>query len=89
MLNQHMAYAIARHTWVDSNWLSNLDIILQVYVDTLCQLGQSHTCNVSAPNCAACEPHEVLFKDLANLDAFGVLVTTTSKKFLHNPTGAL
>jgi hypothetical protein len=69
MLNQHMTCAIARRTWVDSDWLSNLDEILQVYVDTLCQLGQSHTCN--ALNCAAREPHEVLFEDLANLDAFG------------------
>jgi hypothetical protein len=39
MLNQHVTCAISRRTWVDSDWLSNLDEILQVYVDALCQLG--------------------------------------------------
>ena len=65
MLNQHVTCAIARCTWVDSNWLLNLDEIIQVYADTLCQLGQSHTCN--ALNCAAHEAHVVPFEDLVNL----------------------
>ena len=79
MLNQHVTCVIARCTWVDSDWLSNLDEILQVYVDSL---GRSN-----ALNCAAHGPHEVLFEDLANLDAFGVLVTVTSKTFQHDSAG--
>ena len=87
MLNQHVTCAIARRTWVDSDWLSNLDEIIQVYADTLCQLGRSHTCN--ALNCAAREAHVVPFEDLVNLDVFGVLVTATSKTFQRDSAGML
>ena len=42
MLNQHMTCAIARCMWVDSDWLLNLDEILQVYIDPYINL-DNHT----------------------------------------------